>query len=461
MSGKTVRLSGWVHRKRDHGNLLFVDLRDHYGLTQCVLDTSSPLFKAARAGPGGERGHRHRQGGRPRRRRPPTPSCRPARSRSRSSEFTVQSAADMLPLPGQQRRATTREEIRLKYRFLDLRREKAARQHRAALAGDRQPAPPDDRPGLHRVPDADPDRRPARKARATSWCPARMHPGKFYALPQAPQQFKQLLMVAGLRPLLPDRAVLPRRGRAAPTARRASSTSSISRCASSPRTTCSPRSSRCCTACSRNSPATARSRRRRSRASPIDEAMLKYGIDKPDLRNPIVHQRRHRDLPRLEFRRLRQGGRDGRRGARDPGAGRRPEAAQLLRQAERLGARAGRGRARLYRSSRPAAARARSPRILDDGADRAAAGRCRRRGRRCRVLRPADKALRRGEVRRHRAQQARRGTGPDRAERASNSAGSSISRCSSSTRTPVRSSSATTRSRCRRAAWRRWRSRTR
>src|SRR5215510_3893963 len=111
--GREVRLSGWVHRKRDHGHLLFVDLRDHYGITQCVIDTSSPLFKAVESV------------------RPESVVTvtgkvvnRPAGEvEIQIGAFVVQSTAELLPLqvnsdedPG--------EEIRLRYRFLDLRREK-------------------------------------------------------------------------------------------------------------------------------------------------------------------------------------------------------------------------------------------------------------------------------------------------------------------------------------------------
>ena len=132
-AGQTVRLSGWVHRKRDHGNLLFIDLRDHYGITQCVVDTSSPLFAAVEAvrlesvitvtGKVVERTRRDRQ----------PASCRPARSSSGSRSSTLQSAAEMLPLQVNSDEDSG-EDIRLRYRFLDLRRERDPPQHHAALA---------------------------------------------------------------------------------------------------------------------------------------------------------------------------------------------------------------------------------------------------------------------------------------------------------------------------------------
>ena len=120
--GETVRLSGWVHRVRDHGGLLFIDLRDHYGLTQIVADPDSPAFTLAetlRVGmghPRRRRGHGRRPEG------PTTPTCRPARSRSFAREIEVLGPAGELPLPvfGE---PDYPEDIRLKYRFLDLRRE--------------------------------------------------------------------------------------------------------------------------------------------------------------------------------------------------------------------------------------------------------------------------------------------------------------------------------------------------
>jgi aspartyl-tRNA synthetase len=193
-AGQTVRLSGWLHRKRDHGNLLFIDLRDHYGITQCVLDSSSPLFKTAEPlrlesviTVGGKVVPRAPAAVNP---KLPTGEIEPA-----VAQLTVQSVADPLPLQVNSD-AEFPEETRLRYRFLDLRREKL---HRNIVLRSRVIAS---------------IRRRMIEAGFTEFqtpiltssspegardylVPSRVHPGKFYALPQAPQQFKQLLMTAG------------------------------------------------------------------------------------------------------------------------------------------------------------------------------------------------------------------------------------------------------------------------
>ena len=226
MPGQPARLSGWVHSKRDHGGLLFIDLRDHYGMTQCVFAAGSPAFAAVERAARRKRDHRHRQGGAARgRHREPAPADRRNRGAGRERS-SVQSAAEVLPMQvaGEEKFP---DEIRLKYRFIDLRREKSAPQHDAARWRDRLDPPPHDRGRVYRIPDADPDRLLARGAR-DFLVPARLHPGKFYALPQAPQQFKQLVMVAGFdRYFQIARASATRP--AAPTARPANSISSISK----------------------------------------------------------------------------------------------------------------------------------------------------------------------------------------------------------------------------------------
>src|SRR6516164_8039233 len=120
-AGRRVRLSGWVHRKRDHGQLLFIDLRDHYGITQCVIDSSSPLFKTADA--------QRLEGvisvtGTVVKRSPETinPKLPTGEVELQIAELTVLSEAEPLPLPVNAD-ADYPEEMRLKYRFLDLRRE--------------------------------------------------------------------------------------------------------------------------------------------------------------------------------------------------------------------------------------------------------------------------------------------------------------------------------------------------
>ena len=119
--GQTVRLSGWVHRKRDHGHLLFVDLRDHYGITQIVTDTDSPAFQTldrirveSVVTIEGEVVARSKE--------TVNPNLATGEIEVVAGEVTVQSAAAELPMPvfGEQEYP---EEIRLKYRYLDLRRE--------------------------------------------------------------------------------------------------------------------------------------------------------------------------------------------------------------------------------------------------------------------------------------------------------------------------------------------------
>ncbi len=193
-AGQTVRLSGWVHRKRDHGNLLFVDLRDHYGITQCVLDTSNPLFKQVE-------GVRLESvvtiTGKVVKRSAETinPRLPTGEIELRIEEYKLQSAADMLPLQVNSDEDSG-EDIRLTYRFLDLRRERI---HRNIML--RSNVIASIRRRMVEIGFTEfqtPILTSSSPEGARDYLvPSRLHPGKFYALPQAPQQFKQLLMIAG------------------------------------------------------------------------------------------------------------------------------------------------------------------------------------------------------------------------------------------------------------------------
>ena len=193
-ASQTVRLSGWVHRKRDHGNLLFVDLRDQFGLTQCVIDTSSALFATLEAvrlesvltvtGAVVERTADTINDTLP-----------TGFIEVQIGEVVVESPAAMLPLQVNSDEDTS-EEIRLRYRYLDLRREKVKTNillRNQIIASVRR-----------RMIEANfvefqtPILTASSPEGARDYLvPSRLHPGKFYALPQAPQQFKQMLMVAG------------------------------------------------------------------------------------------------------------------------------------------------------------------------------------------------------------------------------------------------------------------------
>jgi aspartyl-tRNA synthetase len=192
--GKTVRLSGWVHRLRDHGGLLFIDLRDHYGITQIVADPDSPVFAAVeKLKPewvvkiDGEVVARTDDTVNP---NLPTGTVE---VRVAGLEVLSQSAELPLPVFGE---PDYPEETRLKYRFLDLRRESLHNNimKRAAIISSLR----DRMRGAGFFEFQTPILTASSPEGARDYLvPSRVHPGKFYALPQAPQQFKQLIMMAG------------------------------------------------------------------------------------------------------------------------------------------------------------------------------------------------------------------------------------------------------------------------
>ena len=192
--GQTARLSGWVHAKRDHGGLLFIDLRDHYGLTQCVFPAGSASFAQAE--------HLRVESvitvtGQVVERAPGTqnPKLPTGEIELKVEALVLQSGADVLPLQvaGNENYP---DELRLKYRFLDLRRESVHKNimlRAGVIASFRRRMIES---GFTEF------QTPILTASSPEGArdflvPSRNHPGKFYALPQAPQQFKQLLMVAG------------------------------------------------------------------------------------------------------------------------------------------------------------------------------------------------------------------------------------------------------------------------
>ncbi|HYC13375.1 MAG TPA: aspartate--tRNA ligase, partial [Stellaceae bacterium] len=193
-AGKTARISGWVHRKRDHGQLLFVDLRDHYGITQCVIDISGPLFKTVDAL---KLESVVTMTGTVVRRSDETVNAKLATGEIelQIAECKTLSEAEPLPLPVNTE-ADYPEDMRLTYRFLDLRREAV---HANIMLRSRVIASIRRRmieQGFMEF------QTPILTASSPEGArdylvPSRLHPGEFYALPQAPQQFKQLLMVAG------------------------------------------------------------------------------------------------------------------------------------------------------------------------------------------------------------------------------------------------------------------------
>jgi len=283
LAGQKIRLSGWCHRIRDHGGVLFIDLRDHYGLTQCVIDPDSPAFGQAEklrsewvARFDGEL--RKRPAG------TENPEMPTGHVELYVTEIEVLGPAAELPLPvfGDQ---LYPEETRLKYRFLDLRREKL--HENIMLRG--------------RIIDSIRQRMKAAgffefqtpiltasspEGARDFLVPSRLHPGKFYALPQAPQQFKQLLMVAGfdryfqIAPCFRDEDA---RADRSPGEFYQLDVEMSFVTQEDVFESMEPVLRGLFEEFSNGKPVT-----RKFPRIPFKEAMLKYGSDKPDLRNPLV-----------------------------------------------------------------------------------------------------------------------------------------------------------------------------
>ncbi len=283
--GAEVRLSGWVHRVRDHGGLLFIDLRDHYGLTQIVADPDSPCFGAAET----VRGEWVvRIDGTVKARTPETINANLPTGEVEvfARDMEVLSPASELPLPvfGE---PDYPEDIRLKYRFLDLRRETLHRnivQRTRIIAEVRK-----------RMTEAGFTEFSTPILTASSpegardfLVPSRLHAGKFYALPQAPQQYKQLIMMSGfdryfqIAPCFRDED--PRADRLPGEFYQLDLEMSFVE-QNDVLTTMEPVLRGVFEAFAGGKPVTPSFPR-----IGYDEAMRKYGSDKPDLRNPIIMQ---------------------------------------------------------------------------------------------------------------------------------------------------------------------------
>jgi aspartyl-tRNA synthetase len=189
-----VKLSGWAHKKRDHGNLLFLDLRDHYGITQCVVDSSSEVFHDVEK-------VRHEcvvtvEGNVVERTSDTVNPDNPTGMvEVQIQEFTMLSYVENLPMSVGSV-SDLSEETRLKYRFLDLRREKIHKN--IILRSQIISSIREKMKNLGFLEISTPILTSSSPEGARDFLvPSRLHPGQFYALPQAPQQFKQLLMVAG------------------------------------------------------------------------------------------------------------------------------------------------------------------------------------------------------------------------------------------------------------------------
>ena len=193
--GETARLSGWVHRKRDHGGLLFIDLRDHYGITQCVFDSDfKEIFDLAENVRAESvirvEGEVIKRDAEAINAELPTGDIEIL-----VKKVDILNEAEELPMPvfGDQEYP---EDIRLKYRFLDLRRERIHNNIvlRSDIISSIRRRMVDQGFKEFQTPILTAS---SPEGARDFLVPSRMHPGKFYALPQAPQQFKQLLMIAG------------------------------------------------------------------------------------------------------------------------------------------------------------------------------------------------------------------------------------------------------------------------